>query len=85
MEALYRRASRTPENLSLDLRANDRRQTVPPRPGSSGSSERYGKAVVKGCECAGSSDASQRAFEEALDTIPDGVLTSERLIPRRSR
>lgn len=77
MEALYRRCSRTPENLSLDLRA-----TIA---GNHAASTRiralvakYGKAVVKGV-MRRILDASQRAFEGALDTIPDGVY-SERLI-----
>ena len=77
MEALYRRCSRTPENLSLDLRATIAgnyaaatriRSLV----------DKYGKAIVKGV-MRRILDASQRAFEEALDTIPDGVY-SERLI-----
>ena len=77
MEALYRRASRTPENLSLDLRATiagNRAAATRIR----GLVEKYGKAVVKGV-MRRVLDASQRAFEEALDTIPDGVY-SERLI-----
>lgn len=77
MEALYRRASRTPENLSLDLRATiagNRAAATRIR----GLVERYAKAVVKGV-MRRVLDASQRAFEEALDTIPDGVY-SERLI-----
>ncbi|HEX6229446.1 MAG TPA: hydantoinase B/oxoprolinase family protein, partial [Solirubrobacterales bacterium] len=40
--------------------------------------EKYGKEVVKGV-MRRALDASQRAFEQALDTIPDGVY-SERLI-----
>ena len=77
MEALYRRASRTPENLSLDLRA-----TIAGNRAAAtricGLVEKYGKNVVKGV-MRRVLDASQRAFEEALDTIPDGVY-SERLI-----
>lgn len=77
MEALYRRCSRTPENLSLDLRA-----TIA---GNHAAAVRikslvakYGQDVVKGV-MRRILDASQRALEEALDTIPDGVY-SERLI-----
>lgn len=77
MEALYRRCSRTPENLSLDLRA-----TIAGNHAAAtrirGLVEKYGKAVVKGV-MRRILDASQRAFVEALDTIPDGVY-SERLI-----
>ena len=74
---LYRRASRTPENLSLDLRATiagNRAAATRIR----GLVDKYGKAVVKGV-MRRILDASQRAFEEALDTIPDGMY-SERLI-----
>jgi N-methylhydantoinase B len=77
MEALYRRCSRTPENLSLDLRA-----TIAGNHAAGtrirALVERYGKDVVKGVMHR-ILDASQRALEEALDTIPDGVY-SERLI-----
>ena len=76
MEALYRRCSRTPENLSLDLRA-----TIAGNHAAATRikvlADKYGKAVVKGV-MRRILDASQRAFEEALDTIPDGVY-SERL------
>src|SRR4051794_367617 len=77
MEALYRRCSRTPENLSLDLRA-----TIAGNLAAKGRIlslvDKYGKAVVKGV-MRRILDASQRAFEEALDQIPDGTY-SERLI-----
>jgi N-methylhydantoinase B len=77
MEALYRRCSRTPENLSLDLRA-----TIAGNHAAAtrirGLVDKYGKDVVKGV-MRRILDASQRALEEALDTIPDGVY-SERLI-----
>jgi N-methylhydantoinase B len=76
MEALYRRCSRTPENLSLVLRA-----TIAGNHAAAtrirGLVSKYGKDVVKGV-MRRVLDASQRAFEEALDTIPDGVY-SERL------
>jgi N-methylhydantoinase B len=76
MEALYRRCSRTPENLSLDLRA-----TIAGNHAAAtrikALADKYGKDVVKGV-MRRILDASQRAFEEALDTIPDGVY-SERL------
>jgi N-methylhydantoinase B len=76
MEELYRRCSRTPENLSLDLRA-----TIAGNHAAAtrirALVDRYGKDVVKGV-MRRILDASQRAFEEALDTIPDGVY-SERL------
>ena len=76
MEALYRRCSRTPENLSLDLRA-----TIAGNHAAATRikvlADKYGKAVVKGV-MRRILDASQRAFEEALDTIPDGTY-SERL------
>ncbi len=77
MEALYRRCSRTPANLSLDLRASiagnhaARNRIV-------GIARKYGKDVVKGV-MRRVLDASQRAFEAVLDTIPDGVY-SEQLI-----
>jgi N-methylhydantoinase B len=77
MEALYRRCSRTPENLSLDLRA-----TIAGNHAAAVRIKslvaRYGNDVVKGV-MRRILDASQRALEEALDTIPDGVY-SERLL-----
>ena len=51
--------------------------TTPPRARILGLVDKYGKDVVKGV-MRRILDASQRAFEEALDTIPDGVY-SERL------
>jgi N-methylhydantoinase B len=76
MEALYRRCSRTPENLSLDLRA-----TIAGNHAAAsrirGLVDRYGADVVKGV-MRRVLEASQRALEDALDTIPDGVY-SERL------
>jgi N-methylhydantoinase B len=82
LEELYRRCSRTPVNLSLDLRATIagnhaakvRIQSLVAK---------YGKGVVKGV-MRRVLDASQRAFETVLDTIPDGVY-SERLIQEVSR
>jgi N-methylhydantoinase B len=77
LEALYRRASRTPVNLSLDLRATvagnlaARRRVL-------ALIAQYGAPVVKGT-MRRVMDASERAFEHVLDTIPDGVY-SERLI-----
>lgn len=77
MESLYRRCSRTPENLSLDLRASiagnhaARNRIV-------ALTHKYGKEVVKGV-MRRVLDASQRAFEAVLDTIPDGTY-SEQLI-----
>ncbi len=65
------------DNLSLDLRA-----TIAGNNAAAlailGLVERYGAAVVKGV-MRRALDASQRAFEQALETIPDGVC-SERLI-----
>jgi N-methylhydantoinase B len=81
MESLYRRCSRTPENLSLDLRAcvagnhAARKRII-------GLTEKYGKEVVKGV-MRRVLDASQRAFEQVLDSIPDGVY-SEKLIQEAS-
>lgn len=76
MEALYRRCSRTPENLSLDLRA-----TIAGNHAAAtrirALVEKYGAAVVKGV-MRRILDASERAFAAMLDTIPDGVY-SERL------
>jgi N-methylhydantoinase B len=77
MEELYRRCSRTPENLSLDLRATiagNHAAAVRIR----ALVDKYGKAVVKAV-MRRVLDSSERAFEEALDTIPDGVY-SERLL-----
>jgi N-methylhydantoinase B len=77
LEELYRRCSRTPTNLSLDLRA-----TIA---GNQAARSRilalvasYGKDVVKGAMNR-VLDASERAFESAMATIPDGTY-SERLI-----
>jgi N-methylhydantoinase B len=77
MEELYRRCSRTPENLSLDLRATIAGNHAA-RARIIALVDKYGKDVVKGV-MKRVLDASQRAFEEALDTIPDGIY-SERLI-----
>ena len=82
MEALYRRCSRTPENLSLDLRATIAGNNAA-RSRILGLVDKYGKAVVKGV-MRRALDASQRAFEQALDTIPDGVY-SDRLIQEVAR
>jgi N-methylhydantoinase B len=77
MEELYRRCSRTPANLSLDLRATIAGNHAA-RARVLALVDKYGKDVVKGV-MKRVLDASQRAFEESLDTIPDG-LYSERLI-----
>lgn len=82
MEALYRRCSRTPENLSLDLRATIAGNNAA-RGRILGLVEKYGKGVVKGV-MRRALDASQRAMEAALETIPDGVY-SDRLIQEVSR
>lgn len=82
MEALYRRCSRTPENLSLDLRATIAGNNAA-RARILALVEKYGAAVVKGVMHR-ALDASQRAFEGALETIPDGVY-SERLIQEVAR
>jgi N-methylhydantoinase B len=81
MESLYRRCSRTPENLSLDLRASIAGNRAA-RQRIIGLTEKYGKEVVKGV-MRRVLDASQRAFEAVLDTIPDGVY-SEQLIQEAS-
>ena len=81
MEELYRRCSRTPENLSLDLRASVAGNHAA-RNRILGLVDKYGKDVVKGVMNR-VLDASQRAFEEVLDTIPDGVY-SEQLMQEAS-
>ena len=81
MESLYRRCSRTPENLSLDLRASIAGNRAA-RARIISLTEKYGKDVVKGV-MRRVLDASQRAFEAVLDTIPDGVY-SEQLIQEAS-
>ncbi len=70
IEALYRRQSRTPIALALDLRASVA--------GNHAARERilrlvakYGKETVKGV-MRGVLDASQSSFKELLGTIPDG-------------
>ena len=70
LEALYRRQSRTPVSLALDLRASVA--------GNHAARERilrlvdkYGKETVKGV-MRGVLDASQSSFKELLSTIPDG-------------
>lgn len=70
IEAFYRRQSRTPFNLALDLRAciagnNAARQRV------LGLIERYGAETVKGVMHR-ILDASQSSFKSLLATIPDG-------------
>ena len=82
MEALYRRCSRTPGNLSLDLRATIAGNNAA-RSRILGLVDKYGKGVVKGV-MRRALDASQRAMEAALETIPDGVY-SDRLIQEVSR
>jgi N-methylhydantoinase B len=82
MEALYRRCSRTPENLSLDLRATIAGNNAA-RARILALVDKYGAEVVKGVMHR-ALDASRRAFERALDTIPDGVY-SERLLQEVAR
>jgi N-methylhydantoinase B len=77
LEELYRRCSRTPTNLSLDLRATIAGNHAA-RSRILSLVESYGKKVVKGVMNR-VLDASQRAFETAMATIPDGRYT-ERLI-----
>ena len=70
LEAIYRRSSRTPEALSLDLRA-----TIAGNLAAKARVltlvQRYGEDVVKGV-MRRVIDASERAFKEMMDTIPDG-------------
>jgi N-methylhydantoinase B len=70
IEALYKRQSRTPESLALDLRASVA--------GNHAARDRivrlvrkYGKETVKGV-MRGVLDASQASMRELLTTIPDG-------------
>lgn len=70
IESFYRRQSRTPVNLALDLRAciagnNTARARV------HSLIERYGGSTVKGV-MRGVLDASQASFKSLLSTIPDG-------------
>jgi N-methylhydantoinase B len=70
VEDFYRRQSRTPVNIALDLRAciagnNAARDRI------LGMTKRYGAATVKGV-MNGLLDASQSAFTNLLETIPDG-------------
>jgi N-methylhydantoinase B len=70
VESIYRRQSRTPINLALDLRATiagnhaARRRIL-------GLIDKYGAATVKGV-MRGILDASQAAFSSFMATIPDG-------------
>lgn len=71
IEDFYRRQSRTPINLALDLRAcvagnNAAMNRI------LGMVERYGPSTVKGV-MNGLLDASQSSFTELLETIPDGT------------
>ena len=71
IEDFYRRQSRTPINLALDLRAcvagnNAAKARI------LGMVERYGPSTVKGV-MNGLLDASQSSFTELLSTIPDGT------------
>ncbi|MCW3065714.1 MAG: hypothetical protein JWN32_2886, partial [Solirubrobacterales bacterium] len=70
LEDLYRRQSRTPVNLALDLRACIAGNHAA-RARILGLAERYGPATVKGV-MNGLLDASQASFRELLGTIPDG-------------
>jgi N-methylhydantoinase B len=71
IEDFYRRQSRTPINLALDLRAciagnNAAKARI------EGMVERYSPSTVKGV-MNGLLDASQSSFTELLSTIPDGT------------
>jgi N-methylhydantoinase B len=70
IEALYRRQSRTPISLALDLRASIAGNHAA-RERIVRLVERYGKETVKGV-MRGVLDASQSSFKELLATIPDG-------------
>ncbi|MCW3004038.1 MAG: hypothetical protein JWQ20_3336 [Conexibacter sp.] len=70
IEDFYRRQSRTPVNIALDLRAciagnNSARDRI------LGMVKRYGASTVRGV-MDGLLDASQTAFSTLLETIPDG-------------
>jgi N-methylhydantoinase B len=70
LEALYRRQSRTPVNLALDLRAAVAGNSAA-RSYVLALIDKYGSATVKGV-MNGIMDASQAAFRSTLATIPDG-------------
>lgn len=70
IEALYKRQSRTPESLALDLRASIAGNNAA-RSRIVRLVDKYGKDVVKGV-MRGVLDASQSAFSKLLTTIPDG-------------
>ena len=70
IEALYRRQSRTPISLALDLRASVAGNHAA-RERILRLVEKYGKDTVKGV-MRGALDASQSSFKELLSTIPDG-------------
>lgn len=70
LEDLYRRQSRTPVNLALDLRAAVAGNTAA-RARILSLIDKYGSATVKGVMY-GILDASQAAFRSVLSTIPDG-------------
>jgi N-methylhydantoinase B len=70
IEDLYRRQSRTPVNLALDLRACVAGNHAA-RARILGLTERYGAATVHGV-MNGLLDASQSSFRQLLSTIPDG-------------
>jgi N-methylhydantoinase B len=70
VEALYRRQSRTPVSLALDLRASVAGNHAA-RERILRLVERYGKDTVKAV-MRGVLDASQSSFKELLATIPDG-------------
>lgn len=70
IEALYRRQSRTPISLALDLRASVAGNHTA-RERILRLVDRYGKETVKGV-MRGVLDASQSSFKELLATIPDG-------------
>jgi N-methylhydantoinase B len=71
IEDFYRRQSRTPINLALDLRACVAGNHAA-RARILGMVERYGASTVKGV-MNGLLDASQSSFTELLSTIPDGT------------
>lgn len=70
LEALYKRQSRTPVNVALDLRASVAGNHAA-RDRIIRLVEKYGKETVKGV-MRGVLDASQLFFEDILATIPDG-------------
>lgn len=70
LEALYKRQSRTPVNVALDLRASVAGNHAA-RDRIIRMVEKYGKDTVKGV-MRGVLDASELSFKDILATIPDG-------------